>query len=163
MNTKNLLIACLAGGAASTLLSNVPFLNLVNCLLCAGFWGGALLAVWLYKRLTGTVTLGQGVIIGTLAGLVAGIFGFALSFVGLAGSAALLESYERFVPPEARGDLAALPSGPMQIIFNLLGVVTNIIFGAIGGLAGGALFKTRIQPPAPPSVLEEQKPTDENG
>ncbi|MCJ7796332.1 MAG: hypothetical protein MUQ56_06140, partial [Thermoleophilia bacterium] len=64
MNTKNLLIASLVGGVAITLLANVPILNFINCLLCAGFWAGAILAVWLYKRQTGTVTLGQAVAVG---------------------------------------------------------------------------------------------------
>lgn len=150
MNTKNLLIAAAVGGLASTILSNVPFLNLVNCLLCAGFWGGAILAVWLYKRQTGTVTLGQAVIVGTVSGVIAGILGFALSFVDLAGSAALLETYNRFIPPDGQLDMSELPSGPMLIMFNLMGVVTNIFFGALGGLAGGALFKTRPQTPLPP-------------
>ena len=33
MNTKNLIIASLIGGLISIILSNVPVLNLVNCLL----------------------------------------------------------------------------------------------------------------------------------
>lgn len=39
MNTKNLLLAGLIGGLISTALSNIPIINFVNCLLCAGFWG----------------------------------------------------------------------------------------------------------------------------
>ena len=75
MNTKNLIIASLIGGLISIILSNVPIINLVNCLLCAGFWLGPLFAVWFYKRQTGTVTLGQGAAIGALAGVWAGVFG----------------------------------------------------------------------------------------
>ncbi|MCJ7513921.1 MAG: hypothetical protein MUO23_13280 [Anaerolineales bacterium] len=148
MNTKNLLIASLVGGLTITLLANVPILNFINCLLCAGFWGGAILAVWLYKRLTGSVTLGQGVAVGTLAGVLAGTFGFLLSFAGLAGAQALVNSYSQFLPPEAAMEPAL--SGSMSILFNLLGVVTNIVFGAIGGLIGGAIFKPRAPASLPP-------------
>jgi hypothetical protein len=145
MNTKNLLIASLVGGLVSTVLSNVPILNLVNCLLCAGFWGGAILAVWLYKRLAGSVTLGQGTAVGTLAGVWAGAIGFALSLVGLAGAEALMNSYAQFLPAEAGMEPAL--AGPMSVLFNLMGVLTNIAFGAIGGLIGGAIFKTRTAAP----------------
>ena len=147
MNTKNLLIASLVGGLAITLLANVPILNFVNCLLCAGFWGGAILAVWLYKRLTGSVTLGQATAVGTLAGVFAGLIGFLLSFTGLTGAQALLDSYAQFAPADA---VAMEPpaAGVGAIAFNFLGLLTNIVFGAIGGLIGGAIFKTRT--PAPP-------------
>jgi hypothetical protein len=77
VNTRNLLLASLIGGAVSLILTNVPVINLVNCLLCAGFWAGPLFAVWIYKRQTGSVTLGQGVAIGALAGVWSGVIGLA--------------------------------------------------------------------------------------
>ncbi len=83
---------------------------------------------------------------GTLAGVFAGVLGFLLSFAGLAGAQALMDSYAQFIPSEE----AAEPplSGVAAVAFNLLGVLTTIVFGAIGGLIGGAIFKSR--PPAPP-------------
>jgi len=150
MNTKNLLIASLVGGLAITILANVPILNFVNCLLCAGFWGGAILAVWLYKRQTGSITLGQATAVGTLAGVFAGLIGFLLSFTGLTGAQALLDSYAQFAPADA----AAMEplAGVGAIAFNFLGLLTNIVFGAIGGLIGGAIFKTRTPPTPPPTA-----------
>ncbi len=141
MNNKNLLLASLIGGLVSTALSNIPIINLVNCLLCAGFWIGPVLAVWFYKHQTGAVTLGQAVIVGSLAGLLAGIFGFILSLMGLAGAEALMKSYARFIPPDA--EIAELPSGIFAILFNLAGVVVNILFGALGGLVSGAILKEK--------------------
>lgn len=146
MNTKNLLIVSLVGGLVSTALSNIPFLNLVNCLLCAGFWAGPLLAVWLYKRQTGRLSLGQAVIIGALAGVWAGVFGFVLSLFGFAGADALMKSYTQFMPADV--EAPEPPPGWLGVLFNLAGVVVNIFFGALGGLAGGAIFKTK--PSAPP-------------
>jgi hypothetical protein len=141
MNTKHLLIGSLIGAAVSLILANTPVLNLVNCLLCAGFWGGPLLGVWYYKRQAGTMTLGQGVAVGALAGLLAGVIGFALSFVGLAGIQAVAESYTRLVPGEAGiGESMALVE---STLFNLGGIVFEIALGAIGGLIGGAIFRTK--------------------
>jgi len=148
MNTKNLLIASLVGGIATAVLSNVPIVNLLNCVVCAGFWLGPLFAVWLYRRQTGTVTLGQGVGIGTLAGVWAGIFGFLLSLVGLAGAAALAHTYSQFLPADA-GGFDPVAAGAVSVLFNLAGVGVTILFGAIGGLIGGAIFQTRPAPTEP--------------
>ena len=69
MNTKNFWIAASSGAAASLLLANLPYLGFVNCLLCAGFWGSAVFAVWLYRRLTGTVSVREAVKLGAVSGL----------------------------------------------------------------------------------------------
>ena len=91
MNTKNLWIACLSGAVLTTLVSNLPLLGFVNCLLCARFWGSAIFTVWLYRRLSGSVTTGQGARIGALTGLLAGALGFTLSFIGLSGTQGFLK------------------------------------------------------------------------
>jgi hypothetical protein len=130
----------------STGLSNIPIINFVNCLLCAGFWAGALLAVWIYKRQTGSVTLGQGVIIGALAGVWAGVFGIILSLFGMAGAEALMKTYAQFAPKDAKIPLP--PPGFASVLINILGVVFDIAFGAIGGLIGGLIFRTK--PVVPP-------------
>jgi hypothetical protein len=139
MNAKNLIIASLAGAVISLLLANMPVLSLVNCLLCVGFWGSAVFAVWLYQRMTGSVTLGQAVTIGTLAGVWAGLFGFLLSFVGVAGAAALVNSYKSVLPSSA-GITMPPESG---LPFTLAGVCVDIVFGAIGGLIGGLIFRNK--------------------
>jgi hypothetical protein len=153
MNTKNLIIASLIGGLISIILSNVPILNLVNCLLCAGFWLGPLFAVWFYKRQSGTVTLGQGAGIGALAGVWAGVFGLILAIFNFAGFGALIQSYAQFMPKDATGfDPSML--GAMGWLFNFVGVGFDIVVGTIGGLIGGAIWKTKpAAPPAPPAPV----------
>src|SRR3989304_7650419 len=74
MNTKYILAASLAGGLISPVLVNTPYVNLINLLVCAGFWIGPIVAVGLYRRLGGTLTLGQAVAAGMLAGRVARAF-----------------------------------------------------------------------------------------
>jgi len=59
MNTKHLLTASLIGGLTSLALANAPYLNLINLLLCAGFWIGPIVAVWLLRRLDGSLTLAK--------------------------------------------------------------------------------------------------------
>ncbi|MGB7539136.1 MAG: hypothetical protein WBM17_11415 [Anaerolineales bacterium] len=138
MNAKNLVLASLVGAVASLLAVNVPFLNLVNLLLCIGFWGSAVLAVWIYARMTGPVTLKDAVIVGLATGLATGILGFALSFIGLAGGAAIANSIWA-VAPDASVDI---PDGS-GVVFNLCGALVDILFGGIGGLIGGALFRKK--------------------
>ena len=139
MNTKNLWIASLSGAALSLLVSNLPYIGFVNCLLCAGFWGSALFAVWLYRRLSGTLTVQQGVKIGALTGLVAGLLGFALSFAGLAGAQGFLNTARQILPADATKDMVDLPTWG-SLLFNLLGVLIEVGFGALGGWLGGVIF-----------------------
>jgi hypothetical protein len=145
MNIKNLLLTALVGGLVTEVLTNVPILNLLTCIICVSFWIGPLLAVWLFRRLEGHVTLNQGMGIGTLAGVIAGIIGFILSFVNMAGVGDLPEIM-RSMPGVQAQDLEQMKilfSGPMLIIFNLMGVAITIFFGFIGGLIGGAIFRQK--------------------
>jgi hypothetical protein len=141
MNTKNLWIAVLSGAVLTTLVSNLPFVGFINCLLCAGFWGSAIFAVWLYRRLSGELTVGEGVRIGALTGLCAGVLGFALSFLGLAGVQGFASGAEQFLPAETLGDVGI--SAGDALIFNVLGVLFNIIFGTVGGWIGAAIFRPK--------------------
>ena len=141
MNKKNLWIAVASGAALSLALANVPVLNLVNILLCAGFWVSPLFAVWMYRRLTGSLTLLDGVKIGVLTGLVAWTIGFLLSFVGLAGIQGIVNGIQSLIPADpAKGsvDMTTLDA----TLFNLAGVLFETFFGLIGGLLGGAIFRT---------------------
>lgn len=139
MNTRSLWIASLSGAVVTTLVSNLPFVGFVNCLLCAGFWGSAIFAVWLYQRLSGPVTIQQGLRIGALTGLLAGVLGFALSFAGVAGLQGLMNDTEGLVPPDALQGAQQVPAWGAAI-FNLVGVVFNVAFGALGGWLGAKIL-----------------------
>ena len=143
MNAKNLWIAVLGSAVLTTLVSNLPFVGLVNLLCFAGFWGSAIFAVWLYRRLNGTVTVGDGLRIGALTGLFAGMLGFGLSFLGLAGLQGFTNGIEQFIPADASTGEEIPAWGALA--FNLAGVLFNVIFGTIGGWIGGAIFRTDRQ------------------
>lgn len=141
MNTKHFWVAVLSGAVLTTLVSNLPFIGLINILCFAGFWGSAIFAVWLYRRLSGTVSMKDGLRIGLLTGLCAGILGFALSFLDLAGLQGMVATIKQFIPADAAigEDIPAWGA----IAFNLAGVLTNLFFGTIGGWIGGTIFQPK--------------------
>jgi hypothetical protein len=139
MNTKNFWIAAAAGGALSLLVTNLPYVGFINCLLCAGFWGSAIFAVWLYRRLNGSVRLGEAVKVGAASGLVAGVVGLLLSIVGLAGVQAMMNGLEGVIPAKDLQGMQDIPAWAGWLI-NVIGVVIEIGFGALGGWIGGAIF-----------------------
>jgi hypothetical protein len=143
MNTKYLLMASLAGGLISVVLVNTPFVQLINLLVCLGFWVGPLAAVWLYRRLDGHLELSQALLIGMLAGAWHGLIGLLLSPLGLAGAGGVLRGVSDIVPA---GDLSGIEAGLTglgAILFNVVGVLVDIAFGLVGGLIGGVLFGQR--------------------
>ncbi len=134
---RHVLVATLLGGLATTILSKVPLINLIDILFCADLWIGPLLAVWLYRRLAGTLSLRQGAIVGTVAGAWAAIPSFVLALLSFSEAPGLLQSYPANLPVEAR----------FAVTFHVLGmflyVGLNVMFGLVGGIAGGAIFKTK--------------------
>jgi hypothetical protein len=143
MNTKHLLTASLAGGLISIVLANAPYLNLINLLLCAGFWIGPIVAVWLYRRLDGSLTLRQAILTGILAGAWHALFGLLLSPLGLAGAGGLLKDVQPFVSAQDLSEVETNLTGIGGMLFNLFGAGVDIVFGFLGGLVGGAIFGAR--------------------
>jgi hypothetical protein len=141
MNTKNFWIAATAGGALSLLVTNLPYVGFVNCLLCVGFWGSAIFAVWLYRRLNGTITVREAVKVGAVSGLIAGVIGFLLSFLGLAGVQGMMKGLEGVIPAKDLQGMQEIPAWAGWLI-NVLGVVFEFGCGALGGWIGGAIFRT---------------------
>jgi hypothetical protein len=141
MNDKNFWIACLSGAVLTTLVSNVPYVDMINFLCFAGFWGGAIFTVWLFRRLNGTLDARQSIRIGLWTGLLAGILGFALSFLGVAGLQGTMNELSTVIPD---ANLQGAESIPLwgALIFNTCGVIFNIVFGMLGGWLGGLLFRT---------------------
>jgi hypothetical protein len=145
VRTRYLLVASLIGGAITTFLSKVPIVNLVDCLVCADLWLGPLFSVWLYRRLAGTVSIRKAVAVGTLAGLWAAIPTFAVALGSLSAAPALRQGYPAYLPIEAGFAITSHVLG----MFSL--VAFDVLFGAAGGLIGGAIFRSKPTPlPVPP-------------
>jgi len=148
MNTKEIFIAGLVGAVITLLLTNIPFVSLINCLLCAGFWVGPLFAVWFYKRRTGSVSISEGIWVGVVAGAIAGVIGLLLSFVGAAGASGIVNQMNMILPAEDQIDMGGTEGLIGGTIFTLIGIFIDIFFGVIGGLIGAAIFKNKPQPQA---------------
>lgn len=156
LNGRSLLIAAGIAGVAMGILSSVPILSLGNCLLCGWVWGGAIFAVWLYKRNENgaIVTTSQGVVIGLLAALIGGVVSWLLGIVmGGATMAAMTPLLDQFPDEESRQMFQQLvASGGVSIITLLFSLIVNAIFGMIGGLIGAALIGNKPAAPATPSM-----------
>ncbi len=141
MNTKNLWIAAIIGAVVTTFFANFPIINFLNCLVCLPFWGGPLLAVWFYKRQTGTMNMNQGIYVGLLTGFLAGVLGFLFSLIGMAGAASLASVLNQYMPPD---EMPVWLTGAGALMFTLMGVITNVIFGLIGGMVGGTIWQDKV-------------------
>ena len=124
----------------TALFSNLPFIGLLNCLLCAGFWLGAIFAVWLYRKLSGSLTTRQAAMVGLLTGICAGVLGIFLSFAGLAGAQGIESAISGLGGADAAEEVAAIPAWT-GIVFNIVGTLLNVLFGWLGGIIGGRIFK----------------------
>ena len=150
MNTKEILIAGLLGAVITLLLTNIPFVSLINCLLCAGFWVGPLFGAWFYKRRTGSVNITAGIWVGVVAGAIAGVIGLVLSFFGAAGASGIINQINMLLPAQDQISMGGAEGVIEGTIFTVLGIFVDIFFGVIGGLLGAAIFKGKSQPQAQP-------------
>jgi hypothetical protein len=143
MNTKNILITGLVGAVITLILTNVPFISLVNCLVCAGWWVGPLFATWLYKRMSGTLSTKEGIWVGVAAGAIAGVIGFFLSFANLAGISGMLNQLNSILPAESQIQLGGVEAGIFNLIGTSIGIIIDIVFGLIAGYIGALIFKDK--------------------
>lgn len=148
----------LIGGAAAGVASAIPIVNFFNCACCALVIGGGVLAAALYLKEappTDTAPMGDGAIVGLLAGVIASFITtlvnipiqLVTSQMGLSPDISDLE--EAFagadLPPEALDFIASMLSGGLSIGVILFGFIINLfffsIFGTLGGVIGAAIFK----------------------
>jgi hypothetical protein len=161
LNTRSLLISGAIAGAVMGLLSNLPVVACLNCLLLAWVWGGGIGAVYLYRRYENqaAVTNTQGLVLGAVAGIIGAIVGgiaslvfggLMASFVGLAANSI--------------GDFGNLVSNTLLSTgFQFFAVIRNIfiygIIGAIGGIIATALIWKTPGSSVPPYTPPASGPT----
>lgn len=152
-------IPSLYGGIIIGIISSVPFLNLLNCLCCAGVIGGGILAVFFYKQNftpeTPPYTSGDCLAVGVFSGLIGALVGTALSviFLSLFGNVVgeylleFLKSSDIEIPQEALESIEQAFSQQltlMSIITDLIvSAILYSIFGMLGGLIGYNIFKPK--------------------
>jgi hypothetical protein len=148
MKASAFIFSTLIAGAAMGILSGIP---LVGCLCILWLLGGGVLAVWLYrvfdKEISG-ISIGQGVLLGLVAGVIAAVIGTLMESIGGAASyAAVMDLFQNdptLGPLFADNPLLSSPG-----IYNITNLVCNLIFypvvGLLGGMIGGAIFKPKAK------------------
>lgn len=149
LNMRAMLIAAGIAGVVMGILSGLPFVNIVNCLLCMWVWSGGILSVWLYNRFNdqgAAADTSTGLIVGVVSGLIGGVVGF---ITGVAATAlmSLVTSALGGAPDvetlAVSGMLGLGTSVISGVVWSILTFVAYPIFGAIGGVIGAELFKQR--------------------
>jgi len=152
--------AALIGGVLLGVLSVLPVISAFNCLCCAWVIVGGVLAAHLYvKSAPAVVTLGQGVGLGLLTGVIGAIVDtlfsiplhFLLSRIGMGFMEQFGQIFEQVqnLPPETREAMRAIVAsgGSAGTLFILLsGLIKVVIYGLVamlGGAIGVAIFEKR--------------------
>ena len=151
MTPKKLKAAAIGGGVAG-IASQIPIVGLANCLCCALVVGGGMLAVYLAMKdepATATAPYGDGAMIGVLAGVAAAVVGaiVAIPMTAIFGGPmepvrSMLEGFEG-MPPEVLEALSGEEGGAMAavgVLGFLISLVVDVIFSALGGVIGAAVF-----------------------
>ena len=142
MNNK--LKPALLGGLIVGVLSAIPFINYCCCIWTIG---GGVLAAFLYVKSSPTpVKMGDGAMVGGLAGVVGGIIYFVLSlpiniFFGMAAMQEQL--YRSGVHLPFSGIL-------LVILTSIVGAIILALLTALGGIIGVAIFEKRKDGAVPP-------------
>jgi hypothetical protein len=179
MNQSPMFKPALIGGVLLGVLTSLP---VVNCLCCVWVIGAGVVASYLYiKSSPVTVTLGTGILLGLLTGIIGAIVGtlFAIplhllySRLGMGLGEQARQFIEQFpsLPPEARDALRTLASRAPNIgllIIVLSGIFNLVLYSLmamLGGAIGVALFEKRklggdAQTPPPPYQAPPEPPQD---
>ncbi len=152
-------IPALYGGIIIGVISSVPFLNLINCLCCAGIMLGGFLSIYFYKENftpdTPPFTTADCVSVGLYAGIIGAFIGaildsvFLMIFGNVVGAYVLefLQNMELDIPDEALESIEQAFDQSLSaasILIGLIsGIIINSIFGVLGGLIGFNIFKPK--------------------
>ena len=150
--TPKKLKAAAIGGSAAGIASQIPVVNFANCLCCALVVGGGMLAVYLAMKgepPAPAAPYGDGAMIGVLAGVAAAVVGaiVAIPVTAIFGDPmeqirSILEGIEG-MPPEALEAMSGAETGGMAsfgVLAFFASLVVDVIFSAIGGVIGAAVF-----------------------
>jgi len=158
----SMLMPALYGGIIIGVLSGIPYLNLINCLCCAGVLLGGFMAVFFYNKdltpdmppLTSRDTLGLGALAGVFGAIVGNVIGgLIMVTVGNVAGELMYEMLINFydsvgileqMPPEAIDEMeegmTAAELDPTNIIASFL---LYPLFGLLGGLIGYQVYKPK--------------------
>src|SRR6185295_17240250 len=142
MNNK--LKPAFLGGLIVGILSAIPFINYCCCIWSIG--GGALAAFIYIKGSPVPVKMGDGAMVGGLAGVVGGIIYLiiGLPIALLFGMAAMTEQLDR------SGINLPIGGAVLMIVSAIIGAIILALLATLGGVIGVAIFEKRKDGPTPP-------------
>jgi len=149
----SLLRPAFLGGLLAGVLSALPLVSAGNCCCCLWVVGGGVLAAYLLQQGRPTaIDVGDGALVGLLAGIFGAIVSSVLAVpIALTVGPFQAQIIERLVqnlpnvPPEMEGALDNLRAGGLSavgtVITFLFMLVAGAIFSTIGGLLGAIMFR----------------------
>lgn len=149
----------LLGGVVIGVLSALPVLQFCCCAWIV--FGGALAAYLMQQNYPGRIGVGDGVLVGLLAGLFGAVVWAIVSIplqlaIGPFQERMMQQAMENAsdLPPEARAFFDGLQGGVMGGVAWFLSFMImtclSAVFGMIGGLFGALMFAKDVPPPPPP-------------
>lgn len=153
----------LIGGVAIGVLSALPVINLANCCCAWILFGGALAAYLMQQGHPEPILIGDGAIVGLMAGAV-GAFVWLIASIPISLAMAPFESQMAQQALRNAGDLAPefremierFSGGPVIGLGMIFGffvmLVVSTTFGMLGGLFGALLFRKSQPPVIPPPI-----------
>jgi hypothetical protein len=164
MNGNAMLRPALWGALVIGVLSGLPLVSAGNCCCCAWIVSGGMLAAYLLQNGTPSpITMGDGALVGLLAGLMGAFVNTVVSvpMTLMMGPVQqrlfqqLLQS-QPDMPDNVRQLLDNVGGSAVSVIGIAVGFVVMLILGAVfaslGGLLGAFFFKKKDVPFQPPAV-----------
>jgi hypothetical protein len=144
---KAALLGGLIVGVLSVIVSQIPFVSLCCCLW--GIGGGAVAGLIYIKGSPTRVSIGDGAMIGALAGVVGAVIYLiiGLPIALLIGAAAMQQAFAQ------SGVHIPFSGTVLLVVGNLIGGICLIILAAVGGILSVPIFEKRkdVVPPPPPA------------
>jgi hypothetical protein len=153
----------LLGGVAIGVLSALPVINIANCCCAWILFGGALAAYLMQQNHPEPIDIGDGAVVGLLAGMIGAAVWLVVSIpINLMMAPLQSRMAQRAlenaseVAPELRQVFETFGSGPAigfgLIIGFFLMLVVSTLFGMLGGLFGALMFRNSSPPVVPPPI-----------
>jgi hypothetical protein len=162
MNGNAMLKPALMGGLVMGVLSALPGVSLGNCCCCAWLVTGGLVAAYALQSGTpGPVSMGDGALVGLLAGLFGAVVNMIVSVpMNMLTGPFQQQLVQRFadsqpdLPENVRQMVDSMGVGVVSIAGTIMAFVMMLVLGAIfstlGGLLGAFFFKKKAAPEPPP-------------
>ncbi|MGE5198486.1 MAG: DUF5518 domain-containing protein [Rhodospirillaceae bacterium] len=162
MDGNAMLRPALMGGLVMGVLSALPGVSLGNCCCCAWLVSGGLVAAYVLQSGTPqAIALGDGALVGLLAGLFGAVVNMIVSVpMTLLTGPLQQQLIQRFadsqpdLPENLRQMVDNMGAGAVSIVGIIMAFVMMLILGAIfstlGGLLGAFFFKKKEAPVSPP-------------